>query len=493
MKRIVTLLLAAGLVFGAAGVSQAVDIKAKGVFDLNFESADRSFLKNNNNDDHFNVKERFRSQIDIIASESLKGVVFFEIGDVNWGQQTTGGALGTDAIAVEVRYAYVDFVVPGTDLMLRAGLQPLTLPNFVAGSQVLNHDGAGLAAILPINENVSVTALWARAENDNFGGRAMGTGLPNQDHRFKSDSLDVFGLIVPLTFDGVKVTPWAAYAMAGRNSLSQSAGGTQLNRLQYGLLPTLPADLGMATGLISDSHGNAWWLGLTGEITLASPFRFAWDANYGRVDLGTAKTTFAGLPRDMDVKREGYIISALVEYKMDMMTPGLIFWYGSGDDSNPWDGSERMPTMRPSWNATSYGFDGAFGLNGNSNMIGEDNAGTWGVIAQLKDISFMEDLSHTLRVGYYRGTNDKAMANGQADWGVGGPSLANGKWLYLTEEDDVWEVNFDTRYNIYENLTLCVELGYLHLNLDEGVWGQATVDAYEENNFKGGVNIQYRF
>ena len=33
-----------------------------------------------------------------------------------------------------------------------------------------------------------------------------------------------------------------------------------------------------------------------------------------------------------------------------------------------------------------------------------------------------------------------------------------------------WEVNFDHEYKIYENLTARLELGYIHLKLDEDVW-----------------------
>ena len=32
------------------------------------------------------------------------------------------------------------------------------------------------------------------------------------------DNVDLFSLLVPLTFDGVKVTPWVAYAAIGPNA-----------------------------------------------------------------------------------------------------------------------------------------------------------------------------------------------------------------------------------------------------------------------------------
>lgn len=107
MKRIITLLLAAGLVFGAASVSQATDVKVKGVWQFNFEWSDRTFMKNDGQDT-FLAQQRLRTQVDFIASENLKGVVFFEIGHTNWGQG--GGAFGTDGKDVKVRYSYIDWV-----------------------------------------------------------------------------------------------------------------------------------------------------------------------------------------------------------------------------------------------------------------------------------------------------------------------------------------------------------------------------------------------
>ena len=46
-----------------------------------------------------------------------------------------------------------------------------------------------------------------------------------------------------------------------------------------------------------------------------------------------------------DVKRAGWFASILAEYKMDYFTPGIMFWYASGDDKSMYNGSERMPVI----------------------------------------------------------------------------------------------------------------------------------------------------
>ena len=167
MKRIITLFLAAGLTLGASSAVRAADIAVKGLWDFNFEWSNSSFLENNSSEDFFKARQRLRTQVDIIASESLRGVLFFEIGDQNWGRASQGASLGTDGTVVEVRYSYIDWVVPETDLKVRMGLQPVAFPGYVANSTVLNHDGAGITLNYDFNENVAASLFWARLENDN--------------------------------------------------------------------------------------------------------------------------------------------------------------------------------------------------------------------------------------------------------------------------------------------------------------------------------------
>lgn len=91
MKRLTTLLLAAGLICSAFSAANAADIKAKGMWDFSFEYTNDSFDKHNSSD-RFGAAQRLRTQIDVIASESLKGVVYFEIGDTHWGHAKDGAS-----------------------------------------------------------------------------------------------------------------------------------------------------------------------------------------------------------------------------------------------------------------------------------------------------------------------------------------------------------------------------------------------------------------
>ena len=474
MKRIVTLILAAGLILGATSAAQAVDFKISGLMQHRVSFADRNFAKGNG-DDKMRAASRIRTQIDVIASESLKGVVFFEIGHQNWGKSAEGASLGTDGKEVKVRYSYVDWAIPQTDAKVRMGLQKYTLPNFTGiGSPILDADGAGINITNQFTENVAASLFWLRAENDND---------PDMAEHDAHDAMDFIGLTVPLTFDGVKVTPWAMYGAIGRDSFdgagSASGYGASETILAERMLPIgAPALLGADI----DRHGNAWWVGVASELTYFDPFRVALDAAYGSVDMGTVGK--------FDVERSGWFASILAEYKMDYFTPGILFWYASGDDSSSTNGSERMPSIEGSWTASSYGFDDNYGRIA-CDMLGLSNDGKMGVYLQAKDISFMEDLTHVLRVGFIKGTNNTEMARNGGAY-ISSADEGFGRQLYMTTADKAWEVNFDTQYKIYQDLTLGVELGYINLDLDENVWGK-DVDNYRENNVRGAVTLKYAF
>ena len=174
MKKIATLLLAAGLVFGAATGASAIDFKAKGQWIMSFDyGANGGFTggagntgfggarrtQDYNNEDQFEAKQRVRLQLDAVASEALSGTVFFEMGDTTWGNNNSGGALGADGRIVEVKNAYIDWIVPQTDLKIRMGIQGIALPSFTTGSNVFADDVAGITASYQFKATVGVSAL----------------------------------------------------------------------------------------------------------------------------------------------------------------------------------------------------------------------------------------------------------------------------------------------------------------------------------------------
>ena len=475
MKKLMTLALAAAMMLGAATGANAIDFKAKGQWIMSFDygmhgNFGESKAKNNSgfkNEDEFEARQRVRLQLDAVASEALSGTVFFEIGDQVWGDNDNGGALGADGKVVELKRAYIDWMVPQTDLKVRMGIQGIALPSFTTNaSQIMDDDVAAISLNYQFNENVGLTAFWARPYNDNGGYSSRWDGN-NYDQNYM-DNMDMFAVLLPLTFDGVKVTPWVMYAAMGP-----------------GMFDNLKNDLGNAWGRASagmvsgfqgtdwnDSYGNAFWAGVTGEVTYWDPFRIAWDVNYGSASY-----------EDQKMNREGWLASLLLEYKLDWGTPGLYGWYSTGDDNNPRNGSERMPVVSANGNNQFSNF----AFNGNpyiarEGILGSTMVGTWGIGARLKDVSFLEDLKHTLRVNFMGGTNAPKMAKyvgGYAPFEKRGvQAVAGGGFsydpMYLTTEDYALEIGLTNTYKMYDNFTVMLDAAYVALWLDDSTstWGK---------------------
>ena len=493
MKKLMTLALAAAMMLGAATGANAIDFKAKGqwIMDFNYgmhgnfgeskAAANSGYSRNGNHEDEFEATQRVRLQLDAVASEALSGTVFFEIGDQVWGDNDNGGALGSDGKVVELKRAYIDWMVPQTDLKVRMGIQGIALPAFTTNaSQIMDDDVAAISLNYQFNENVGLTAFWARPYNDNAGYRYLDDKLlTHRTYGEKNymDNMDMFAVLLPLTFDGVKVTPWVMYAAMGPGMLGTTLDEKGLSVNSYGNAWNRAAS-GMTSGFFGtdpvSSYGNAFWAGVTGEVTLWDPFRIAWDVNYGSAAYDNEK-----------MNREGWLASLLLEYKLDWGTPGLYGWYGSGDDSNPRNGSERMPVVSANGN---NGFSN-FAFNGNpyiarEGVLGSTMVGTWGIGARLKDVSFLEDLKHTLRVNFMGGTNAPKMAKymrGAAekdgtfvvpgDAGHGSPYYDP---MYLTTEDYALEIGLTNTYKMYDNFTVMLDAAYVALWLDDSTstWGK---------------------
>jgi hypothetical protein len=215
-----------------------------------------------------------------------------------------------------------------------------------------------------------------------------------------------------------------------------------------------------------------FWAGLPFAVTAWDPLNIEFDINYGYVEsMGRYALEKNGQPHGRgSTERQGWLAKALVEYKMDWGTPGIFGWYASGDDGNPKNGSERLPSICPYGNFTSFIGDGNLGWASSGGYYDRNTsyAGTWGIGARVTEMSFMEDLTHSFTVAYWGGTNSTSMVKYMAtaySWDNGsleGP--------YMTTRDGLLEFNLINSWQIYENLEMNLELGYVVNLMDNSTW-----------------------
>lgn len=489
-----------GLLLGSAVLpSEAIEYNIQGEWLWGFGGVESTLIQNNNDHkDVFDARQRLRLQLEAIASESLSGTVRLEIGDIAWGKAEDGGALGTDGSIVGVKNAFLDWTVPQSTLRLRMGLQSVALPNVAGGSPILDDEVAGIVASWQFTDAVGLTAFWLRPFNDNYTGEASGDQASLQASTRSGagpagflDNVDYVGLSLPLKFNGVELTPWVMAGFAGRNALQEDGPN---------VYQTMP--LSFSRGQVADyslrdrniAYGSQWYAGLPVSVKTFDPLLIELDINYGYSE-GFGKYSVEdrkGVSRNAQSLREGWLVKALVEYSLDWGVPGILGWYASGDDDSVKNGSERMPAISPSANFTSFMQDGPLGWSldgGYDKMLTFD--GTWGLGLQLRDLSFVEDLSHTLRVVYWGGTNSPAMIKQTSS----PQAWNNADGLYLTTQDHLVEVNVDSTYKIYENLEAMVELGYIFNGMDRDAWRKHAADKSYQNAdaWKAALIVKYEF
>lgn len=474
-----------------ASSAEAIDFKVKGLWQFRVMHADRN-LQKNNTADKFRSANRLRTKIHAIASESLEGVLYFTIGHQNWGNAKDGAALGADSNQIRVDNAYIDWAIPNTSIRTRMGLQPLDLPYFTDLWSPILSNSHGPAIIISdvINEHVSASFFWLRIANDNA--LEADTVSGRSPRNYYADNMDFWGMSLPLSWDGIKVTPWGMYGSVGKDSFKLHYSGTGSDILYNvtfaNMLPLMATHTsGGGTGLANTAnkaYGDSWFAGVASMFQPTDSLRIALDANYGSVDMGSTRLN----GRNFELRRSGWFAALQTDYILQGWTPGFIAYYASGDDGDPYNGSERMPALAPDVMMTSYGFDGTW-YSGAGQTLGFGVSGTWALMGRIKDVSFAENLKHTLRVVHYGGTNSPSMVKAGA---IKNPQSAQTNMFYLTTNDTAWEVNLDTTYKIYENLLLACEFGYICLNMDKDLWGNVGYKA-NENNWKVGLSASYMF
>ncbi len=482
MKKLLTLLLAAGMVVSAANGASAVEMKVSGSWLTSFSftnnlygaggllekdyasGPDANGKLHDPESGHFNAAQRIRINFDMVASESLSGRVQLQVGQgQNWEDRNAPGyySWGSNGVAgpgeeVTARLAYLDWIIPSTDVLVRMGRQEVAMPSYTFNSPVLDDVIDGVMVSAPINDMVAVNLGWMRAD------ALISKWDPTNIMRYEPhSSQDLAYLGVDVTADGFKVSPWGMVGFVGSNSV----GNPVIDVNEQGEMKYL------------DATTHYYWAGIGGELTIFDPFKFTADFIYGGNDA------------DGWGEEKGWYAALGAEMKTSFATPFVKGWYASGDDA---DSKERgaLPEISGAFDASSIYFD-ANGLL--SPTIDNCSANsTWGVQAGVKDVSFIEDLTHALSVTYFQGTNNTNRLTS--------PTLRREQKgdiydvNYMTTADSAWSIDFLSSYKLYQNLTANLLLSYLITDFDEsirpyGADGKVKFD----NAFRGTMNFTYAF
>jgi hypothetical protein len=457
MKRLALVALLAAMFFGVAASVSAGELKVRAGMDVyaQFSQNLMDFNGDNSDPDNNVLAQRARMYFDYISNENLKMVVGFEM-DQDWGVGANPGFYASDRTGqVELKHAYLDFTLPETAVNVKAGLFTVALPG-VFGSPIFDEDAHAIVVSAPINDMFAVSAGYMRLLdwNRDHRDRARADLAPFNGSDVNGDEFDAAFLAAPITLDGFSVTPYFAYAWLGSDYVSWDVTAAQNG------IKTVP----------QAQDSTVYWVGANAALTMFDPFTFEADLIYGASDNDNST-----------LESKGWFGAIAASYKMDMVTPKVFFTYGSGNDDDPADGNEAMPTVREGFgfspNTGSRAFSTSYDSWAETPMgIALDGTQMWSVGLQLLDISFVEKLSHEFTIAYMKGTSEFDLTG-------------NNQNQAFSDEDSAWEMHFVTKYQIFEELAALAEFGYLDASMEDRR-GVTTND--DASSFMA-VGFQYRF
>ena len=422
----------------------------------------------------FEIWERFRLRTDFVANEAVKFRLEMKVEDT-WGHGTFTAA--NPEVSLMIYGAYLQFKLPGTEVEVSAGLQNVALPQskLFYGSPVFGDRMAALVVEAPlIDKTLKLMAGFGRLIDTN---RTYDTTTTQV-----ADEHDAYFLALPITVEGLKATPWATVAVAGKDANLFTLKSSQQNSSFYA--DNLTSAGTYATPALWKIAQNAfWWAGSAFEVTALDPVKFYGDVIYGAGAMSDRKKS----------RRSGWFIDAGVEYTgWDLLTPQVYGWWSTGEDKSTRNGSERMPMIRPNWGpGSSFLFDDNQELVKNSNM-GMSPVGSWGLGATLDNVSFIDKLRHRLTFVYVHGNNAARAIRDLNTLMGSNPYFQMGR--DLTVDEHVFGVNFDSKYMIYDNLAAIVETGWAHGEFQQSVWGHRLVNQSRNGDtWKVSFGLSYKF
>jgi hypothetical protein len=320
MKKILTLAAVIVFVFTLAAATYAVEFKASGLIRarsalyVNTDGAPRATGDNYDNTEAW-MDSRMRLKMDLIASEDLKGVIYFEADSTRWGEagvarNTAGawGASGSDRNAVEMKQFYIDFNVPGiSDTVptnVRIGTQWLAIRSHI----FLGADGATIRVFTnpgPVRLYLNWSKLWE-----------------GSDHQY--DDTDLYSTRVVLALPDFPVQPGMFFAYLNSQDYDYTGAFTGT--------PGFGQGLGFIRAGLTDTLGDGefWWLG------------FNVDGKIGPAALKTDFVYFSGEAEPSanvatlgvgDADFGGWAVYADVNVPIGPATVGGTFFYATGDDA----------------------------------------------------------------------------------------------------------------------------------------------------------------
>jgi hypothetical protein len=363
------------------------------------------------------IAQRYRFYLQYGDPKTVRAVIGFEADSTDWGElsgsgTTTGGKMGTyaaDQVQLEVKHAYLDFVIPNTPLTLTAGIQLFTY----GGRLFMNNDAPG----------VKLTANFAPHQIQGFWWRE------NDENRFTYHVNDTWGLEWRMAQKIFDIYAWTAYK----------------NDLYTGNAGVAPA---------SQFGNQPWWVGVGGGFRPGN-----WDFSGQFVYVLGKQDFYQETATLVDKDYKAFAVELAAKYRIGPgMFVGLEGFYSTGNDADKTDEINRYPVATASEGRSIFGNDRTVFMWMNAAQIGYyhdrdiDFSGMW-----YGRVNFEYSPTAWLRF------NLNYLYIGDTSTGTDGLAGINSPLGSRTDKDEDFighELNLITSINIYKGFVYHIGLYY---------------------------------
>ncbi len=444
MKRITSLALSLSMCAACLlpANAEAANIMANGVF-----TARGNYFVNDNFSesayDPFNIGSNLMLGLNVAVSPNLYGIVLLRNLDASWGNSNgseirSNGWQGDSSLGIFLGYVqynsdYAKLTVGQVD----ADKGSYTFGNALNSTLPM----AGVQARFEINDKANLDLAYYRPSATMFTNAAGTTDYSVVE----GGAINLVEASLPMSFDSFKIRPYAGYMTIGENNVL--ALGTPLLDIGAGVY---------GTGYASATNFLGTKAYLAGFSTLVSPMDYltlSLDFQYG----SATTEYYTGTDH---ANRAGFIIGAGANYELTFGNLGLIGWYGSGDDADASNGSERavvFATTAPNMVAKLAGpFAGDLFFDFDTTIMDPSATGvsqlpgTMGATLALSNLSFADKLYHSAWINYTQGTSENTAYN----------ILIGNGYTNMTIDDSIVQFGLANWYIVNRNLNFAFEIAH---------------------------------
>lgn len=412
------LYLAVILLVGVAGYAPAFEAKFSGRAEVTGGYGNDLDFDKNTKEDRWYFNQIFIPRLDLTFNDRLSYVGEFQLVHREGDKGAPGSSMEINSADFKLRKFYLNWLTRH-DSIVKIGYQYLTLPSFTFGNPLYNSYASAITSSGEINDKLSMELF-------------VSFPLKTDDNLPEGDDSMMIGAILDARYDSFRIKPYLTYFKM------RHSGDAVYNWAR------------------APDNGNSYVTagGLAAEVYLGNSTALKVDMVYGD----------GNNDKEHDYESKGSLGAVLLEREGARATPGLFAWYSSGND---WKLQQHedygfLPAvgMEGGFAPTRLGFKGG-GPAGRDGLLSSNGVGTAGVGAHIKNISFVENISHVLRAAYIKGTS-RGQGAGAPPY-VTVPSLVKpeGDPGVMTNKDYAVEFNFDTVYNASKWLDIILETGYI--------------------------------